>query len=67
MLHNPDKKVDVVSEESKQIKELGTQVSSQSKIEEVKQTSDKGEQAILPRRNINTTGNSFSRLSKLIY
>mgnify|MGYP000928109990 CR=1 FL=1 len=67
MLHNPDKKVDVVSEESKQIKELGTQVYSQSKIEEVKQTSDKGEQAILPRRNINTTGNSFSRLSKLIY
>ena len=67
MLHNPDKKVDVVTEESKQIKEPGTQVSSQPKIEEVKQASGQGEQAILPQRNIITTGNPFSRLSKLIY
>ena len=59
--------MDVVSKESKQIKKPGTQVSSQPKIEEVEQTSDKGEQAILPWRNINTTGNSFPRLSKLIY
>ena len=66
-MHNSSKKVGVVSKESKQIKESGTQVYSQPKIEEVKQTSDKGEQAILPRRNINTTGNSFPRLSKLIY
>ena len=56
MLHNPDKKVDVVSEESKQIKELGTQVYSQSKIEEVKQTSDKGEQATSLNKSIVVTG-----------
>ena len=29
MLHNPDKKADIAGEESKQIKEPGTQVSSQ--------------------------------------
>ena len=56
MLHNPDKKVDVVDEESKQIKEPGTQVSTQSKLEEEKQTSEKREQAALPQRNtINTS------------
>ena len=66
MLYNPDKKVGVVTEESKQIKEPGTQVSSQPKIEEVKQAPDQKEQATSPRRNINTTGNSFSRLNKLI-
>ena len=56
MLHNPDKKVDVVAEESKQITESGTQVSSQPKIEEVKQVS--GERK--PQRNIINT-------SKLIF
>ena len=56
MLHNPDKKVDVVAEESKQIKEPETQVSSQPKIEEVK----KGEQATGSQRNIINT-------SKLIF
>ena len=60
MLHNPDKKVDVVAEESKQIKEYGTQVSFLPKIEEVKQTSDKREQVISPQRNIINT-------SKLIF
>ena len=60
MLHNPDKKVDVVAEESKQIKEPGTQVSAQSKLEEVKQTPCKREQATLPQRNIINT-------SKLIF
>ena len=63
MLHNPDKKVDVVVEESKQIKEPGTQVSS----EEVKLAPGESEQATFSQRNISTTGNSFSRLSKLIY
>ena len=67
MQHTPDKKVDIVAEESKQIKEPGTEVSSQPKIEEVKQASGKGEQATFSQRNISTTGNSFSRLSKLIY
>ena len=56
MLHNPDKKVDVVGEESKQTKEPGTQVSSQPKIEEVKQASGKRK----PQRNIINT-------SKLIF
>ena len=56
MLHNPDKKVDVIAEESKQIKETETQVSSQPKVEEVKQASGKREQAISPQRNIINTG-----------
>ena len=55
-MHNPDKKVDVVVEESKQITEPGTQVSSQPKIEEVKQALGKKEQAISPQRNIINTG-----------
>ena len=67
MLHNPDKKAEVVAEESKHIEESGVQVSSQPEIEEVKQASGKRKQAILPQRNIITTGNPFSRLSKLIY
>ena len=65
MLHNPDKKVDVVAEESKQIKEPETQVSSQPKIEEVKQAPCKREQATMPQRNIINT--SIFRLSQLIY
>ena len=56
MMHNPDKKVDVVIEESKQITEPGTQVSSQPKIEEVKQAPGKKEQATSPQRNIINTG-----------
>ena len=52
MLHNPDKKVDVVAEESKQIAEPGTQISSQPNIEEVKQASGKKEQATSSQRNI---------------
>ena len=60
MLHNPDKKVDVVGEESKQTKEPGTQVSSQPKIEEVKQASDKEEQATSLHKNLINT-------SKLIF
>ena len=60
MLHNSDKKMDVVAEESKQIKEPGTQVSSQPKIEEVKQALSKREQATLPQKNIMHT-------SKLIF
>ena len=56
MLHNPDKKVDVVAEESKQIKEPETQVSSQPKIEEVKQASGKGEQATSLNKSIVITG-----------
>ena len=63
MLHNPDKKVDVSAEESKQIKKPETQVSS----EEVKLAPGERDQATLSQRNIITTGNSFSRLSKLIY
>ena len=59
MLHNPDKKVDVVAEESKQITESGTQVSSQP-IEEVKQDPSKEKQASSSQRNINNT-------SKLIF
>ena len=60
MLHHPDKKVDVVAEESKQIKQPETQVLSQPKIEGVKQASGKREQAISPQRNISNT-------SKLIF
>ena len=60
MLHNQDQKMDVVAEESKQIKEPETQVSSQPEIEEVKQASDKREQATLPQKNIMHT-------SKLIF
>ena len=56
MLHNPDKKMDVVAEESKQIKEPEKQVSSQPKIEEVKQTSGKREQVTSPQKNIINTG-----------
>ena len=47
MLHNSDQKMDVVAEESKQITESGTQVSSQP-IEEVKQDPS--------QRNIINTG-----------
>ena len=54
MLHNPDKKVDVVAEESKQITESGTQVSSQP-IEEVKQDPGQREQASSSQRNIINT------------
>ena len=60
MLHNPDKKVDVAAEELKQFKQPGTRVSSQPKIEEMKQASGKREQAILPQRSIINT-------SKLIF
>ena len=60
MLSNPDKKVDVIAEESKLIKEPVTQVSSQPKIEEVKKASGKREQATSPQRNIINT-------SKLIF
>ena len=53
MMHNPDKKVD---EESKQIKEPGTQVSSQPRLEEAKQASGKGEQATSLKKSIIITG-----------
>ena len=56
MLHNSDKKVDVVAEESKQIKEPETQISSQPKIEEVKQASGKREQDTSLKKSIVTTG-----------
>ena len=56
MLHNSDKKMDVVAEESKQIKEPGTQVLSQPMIEEVKQASGKTDQGISPKKNIAITG-----------
>ena len=52
--------VKIVAEESKQIKEPGTQFSSQPKIKEVKQAPGKRVQAALPQRNIITT-------SKLIF
>ena len=55
MLHNPNKKMDVVAEESKQIKEPGTQVSSQPKTEEVKRALGKREQATSPQRNVINT------------
>ena len=55
MLHNPDKKVDVVAEESNKIKDPEKQVSSQPKIEEVKQASGKREQATSPQRSIINT------------
>ena len=60
MLHNPVEKVHVVAEESKQIKESGTHVSSQPKTEEVKQASDKEEQATSLHKNLINT-------SKLIF
>ena len=60
MMQNSGKKVGVVSKESKQIKKPGTQVSSQTKIEEVKQAPGKREQATSPQRNIINT-------SKLIF
>ena len=56
MLHNPDKKVDVVAEESKQIKEPETLVSSQPKIEEVKQAPGKREQDASLKQSIVITG-----------
>ena len=56
MLHNPDKKVDVVAEESKQIKEPGTQVSSQPKIEEVKQAPGNRKQDALLKKSIVING-----------
>ena len=52
MLHNPDKKVDVVAEESKQINEPETLVSSQPKIEEVKQAPGKREQDASLKKSI---------------
>jgi len=56
MLHNPDKKVDVVAEESKQIKQPETQVSSQPKIEEVKQVPGQREQDASLHKSIIITG-----------
>ena len=56
MLHNPDKKVDVVAEESKQIKQPETQVSSQPKIEEVKQVPGQPEQDASLHKSIIITG-----------
>ena len=56
MLHNPDQKVDVIAEESKQIKEPGTQVSTQSKVEEVKQAPGKSEQVTSLKKSIVITG-----------
>ena len=56
MLHNPDKKVDVVAEESKQIKEPGAQVSSQPKIEEVKQVPGQREQDASLKKSIVING-----------
>ena len=56
MLHNPDKKVDVVAEESNQIKEPETHVSSQPKIEEVKQVLGKREQDASLKKSIVITG-----------
>ena len=56
MLHNPDKKVDVVAEESKQIKQPETQVSSQPKIEEVKQVPGQREQDASLKKSIIITG-----------
>ena len=56
MLHNPEEKVDVVAGDSKQIEEPGTQVSSQPKIEEVKQTSGNEEQATSLNKSIVITG-----------
>ena len=61
MLHNPDKKVDVVAEESKQIKEPGKQDSSQPKIEEVKQDLCEREQNALLKKSIINTGKLISK------
>ena len=66
MLHNPDKKLDVVAEESNQIKELETQISSQPKIEEVKQAQAKERKLHRLKRKSLIEVKSFSRLSKLI-
>ena len=60
MLHKPDKKMDVVTEESKQITEPGTQISSKPKIEEVKQALGKREQDTSLHKNLINT-------SKLIF
>ena len=57
MLHNPDKKVDVIAEESKQSKDPRTQVSSQPKIEEVKQAPGNREQDASLKKSIVITGN----------
>ena len=58
MLHNsdPDQKMDVVTEESKQITEPGTQISSQPKIEGVKHALGKGEQDASLKKSIVITG-----------
>ena len=56
MLHHPEKRVDVVAEEWRQSNEPGAQVSSQPKIEKMKQSSGKREQATSPQRNIINTG-----------
>ena len=75
MLHNPDKKVDIVAKESKQIKQPGTQVSSQPKIEEVKQAPGKREQDASLKMSIVITGKLIfkaeqaylSKLSNLLW
>ena len=56
MLHNSDQKEDVVVEESKQIKEPGTQVSSQPMLEVVKQASGEREQDASLKKSIVITG-----------
>ena len=56
MLHNPDKKVDVVAEESIQIVEPETQVSSQPMIEEVKQVPGEREQHASLKKSTIITG-----------
>ena len=56
MLHNPDKKKDVVAEKSKQITEPETQISSQPKIEEVKQAPGENEQNASLKKSLVTTG-----------
>ena len=56
MLHNSDKKMDVVAEESKQIKEPEAQVSCQPKIEKVKQAPGQREQDASLKKSIIITG-----------
>ena len=56
MQHNSDKKMNVVAEESKQITEPETQISSQPKIEEVKQALGKREQDTSLTKSIGITG-----------
>ena len=55
MRHKRFKKVYIVVEESKQTKEPGQKVSSQPKIEEVKQAPGEKEQSTSPQRNIINT------------